>query len=1397
MEIENQLIPDTTANLPSGNWLVIALYADDATFGMGGSILKAKQDNKKIDLIVLTDGGLADEGKASLPLIREQEAKHAAMFLGIDTVQFLRQPVRKLRTDTGLISELVKLIQLHQPNSVFFPSPMELRSDHRITAQLVWNAIKLSAVDCVAYAYEINIQGQANHLVDISGVISSKKQGIATFQNQTNQIDHSKIPLALNKARTFSLPNHVTYAEGFYAYRDSIKNDFAQNMIQQLHAYWNISAQEITTLPRVSVLIRTKDRPELLRQALQSIVTQSYQRIEIVLVNDAGQDVYDLIKPYWNLVEKFNYINLVENKGRSAAANIALDNATGDYLIFLDDDDLFDHDHISNLVNVVTCEEKNNNLVAVYSGIRIVDRNNQQKHVLNAPFNQQLLKTNNTIPIHALLFARAFVEAGCRFDESLNLYEDWDFWLQLAEHTDFYHVDTVSATYRILGDSAVNPLYGDEAIKQQAKARLLNKWKIKWSGEELAEIFLALRKAETDHIQNLENVINTHEQNIATLKKDNFHEKELSKVHIRNLNQQLVIQTEGLGNARQELKLSQTHIKNLDQLSNNRDQHILNLEQKIALLTSEIENSRKIHKEEISVFENNFEILKQHLDAARLQIDAARLQNTALINSTSWRITKPIRFIKRKSYLLEEFSRHRSHVMTLNIMSGIEQNLDGSWLSISTDPQFLLETDQKQLPTGWAWFSGEMNADLSAHPVLYFSNGEANFSDENSITLHRDHHGLINRLIRLPDQVTGLRLDPMDTKGKFGLGEIRIVELGKIQLVQRLLWPVVKNGLNNPKTLSNKLKKVYQGYKTEGLLSIKQSLLNSQDTNDYQHWILRNDNLSDDDKNAIRVRATEFAINPTISIIMPVYNPSEKWLRTAIESVIGQLYSHWELCIVDDASTKVGVKEIIQEYANKDKRIKPKYRESNGHISIASNDALALAEGEFITFLDHDDKLPLHALYHVVEAINNKPNVDIIYSDEDKINEFEVRYDPYFKPDWNPILLLGQNYFNHLTVYRSEKVRQAGGLRPGYEGSQDYDLALRIVEQTTDNKIYHIPKILYHWRALKGSTALKVSEKNYTVNAAQKALQDRFYRTKQSTTLIPLPNGRWRVQYLLPKEKPLVSLIIPTRNGYEVLHRCIESLYEKTSYGNFELIIVDNQSDDPKVLTYFHTLQEQNNVKIIKYDAAFNYSAINNYAVQYARGEILGLLNNDLEIIHEDWLDEMVAYSLLPNIGAVGAKLYYPDNRIQHAGVILGIGGVAGHAYAKQPKNSPGQMDRANLAQNMTAVTAACLILKKSIFDEVNGFNDENLTVAFNDIDLCLRIREKGYNNVWTPFAELYHHESATRGHEDTPEKQARFLKESEYMKKRWHDLLEADPVFNPNLSLKNGNFEWTMDIRE
>lgn len=582
------------------------------------------------------------------------------------------------------------------------------------------------------------------------------------------------------------------------------------------------------------------------------------------------------------------------------------------------------------------------------------------------------------------------------------------------------------------------------------------------------------------------------------------------------------------------------------------------------------------------------------------------------------------------------------------------------------------------------------------------------------------------------------------------------------------------------------------GYiRRNGLIStyrrLKMDQAPGKSVQDYQVWISKNENW---DVEAIQKEIQNFKYQPKISILMPVYNVEQNWLEKCIQSVQNQFYPNWELCMADDCSTDESVRPTLEKYAQSDERIKVVFRSENGHISRATNSALEIATGEFVALLDNDDELAPIAFYEIVKALNENPELDLIYSDEDKIDMQGNRFDPAFKPDWSPDLLLGTNYISHLGVYRRSIMNEIGGFRPGFEGSQDYDLVLRFTEKTTAQRIHHIPKVLYYWRILPTSTAADQSTKGYAFEAGLKAVQEALVRRGiKGTAHHAAGNGLYDVEYEV-LSTDLVSIIIPTRDGYDDMLRCLNSIVAKTSYPNYEVIVADNGSTDERMEKLYAKFKGQlgERFRVESIDIPFNYSRINNLAAQKAKGKYLLFLNNDTEVITPGWITKMVSFAQFERIGMVGAKLYYPNQTIQHAGVIVGLGGAAGHCHHTYPKGDFGYFGKLEINVNYLAVTAACCMIRKADFEQLGGF-EEKLTVAFNDVDLCLREYEAGHDNVWLHGVELYHYESQTRGYENTPEKKARFDQETKFMEDRWGKYIVNDPFYNPNLSRVGGHF--------
>lgn len=530
----------------------------------------------------------------------------------------------------------------------------------------------------------------------------------------------------------------------------------------------------------------------------------------------------------------------------------------------------------------------------------------------------------------------------------------------------------------------------------------------------------------------------------------------------------------------------------------------------------------------------------------------------------------------------------------------------------------------------------------------------------------------------------------------------------------------------------------------------------------------------------------KFARNPLFSVVIPLYNTPRSFLKEIVDSVLEQTYPKVELCLAD-GSEGSEIEGWLRRNYPREKRIRYRKLRENRGISENTNAAIKMARGEFIFFADHDDVLARDAMYEAARAVNADPRIDVIYTDEDKINRSGTAYfAPHFKPDFSMELLCCNNYICHLFGVRRDLLKKAGLLDPKYDGAQDYDLVLRCCEKA--EQICHIPRVLYHWRTHPASTAGNPDSKKYAFEAGRRAVQAHYERMGiparvENTDLL----GRYRTYYEI-SGNPKVTILIPNRDHGEDLARCIRSVQGKTTYENYEILVIENNSREKETFELYRELQENGEARVITWEHPFQYAAIHNFAVKEARGDYLVFLNNDTEVISESWLEEMLGICQKPQVGAVGAKLFYPDGTIQHAGVILGLGGVAGHIYAGFPGDKDGYAARLVSVQDLSAVTGACMMTKKVIYQELGGM-DERFAVAYNDVDYCLRLREAGYSVVFTPYAALYHYESKTRGYEDTLEKQKRLEKETEAFRKRWGELLKkGDPFYNPNLSLKKAD---------
>lgn len=1274
---EADIVPYHASNIPDARVvLVFAPHPDDEVFGCGGALALHARAGHVVNVILLTAGDSKPGDGFDSPYAAHRlvESSAAARVLGIAPPECWGLMDRTLGYGEVLVNRMMAAIEALGADIVYAPSLWESHPDHRATSMSAIEAMRRLGGDRQLFLYELSAPLRPNRLLDISMVWADKAKAMACFVSQNIHLDYPDFIGSLNRYRALTLQRDVTRAEAFETYQADSLNlpalmPFESERRRLLARGLPGMPQD---LPLVSVIIRTMSRATL-SQSLDSLVTQTYANIEIVLVDVRGEGLSDIDLNY--IAFPIRIGSSAIPLGRAQAANLGLKEATGEFCIFLDDDDWFYPDHVAKLVN---CVIQNRSIKAVHTAVACVDgAGNSTGMVFDFPYAENELKFGNFMPIHGVLFNRKLVALGCHFDERFDLYEDWDFWLQVEEHTPFAFIPGVSAAYRIDAVSgagvktdterarhATTMLYAKwsvfqtEAVFQQLITRALSRRHLE---RQLASIQRALvdRDGEVRRLA----VLATYQQEQAALSAQAADVARQDAHHLRGAHDQACAARDL---ARGAYEFSQLDAqKARDQallIASDFGQSRLEIQQIKSSLANERAAAQKASDQaqaEVIQSQSEKTLLTQELAVQKSRVDE-------LMASTSWHLTRPVRAAGRVI----------RQVKTVMAAMGVARRRHKSLAYIVRRSMGVLR--------------------------------------------HEGLPGVHLRVSRLLNQTDGAE-------------------------VSRNALPVAGS---------------------------------------YADWLATFDSFDTSQRHALHESLNELTYQPLISIVMPVHNPAANDLSHAIESVLTQIYPNWELCICDDASTEPHVKEILNAFAKQDHRVHVTYQMENGHISKASNKAIELAQGQYIAFLDHDDELSPHALLRVAQAVARQPLAKVCYSDEDKIDVSGRRFDPYFKPDFNLGLLRSHNYMCHFAVYEANLLRQLGGLREGFEGAQDYDLALRAIDSVPADSILHIPHILYHWRTAIGSTAAGHNHKSYAFAAGERALTAHLARRTLPGAVDEAPEapGMYRIRWAIPTSAPLVSIIIPTRNGEVILRQCLDSL-KKTSYPNFEIIVIDNGSDDPATLNLLAECAAKDQIHVLRDDQPFNFSALNNRAVNdVASGEFVLLLNNDIEVINPDWLTEMVGPALESGVGCVGARLWYPDGRLQHAGVIL-VCGVAGHAHKYLPRGQHGYMGRAVLAQDMVGVTAACLLVRKSIYQAVGGL-DDSLAVAFNDIDFCLRVRAAGYRNHWTPYAELIHHESVTRGYEDTPEKQRRFRSEIETMQARWPALLtHDDPCYSPNLT--------------
>ena len=713
---------------------------------------------------------------------------------------------------------------------------------------------------------------------------------------------------------------------------------------------------------------------------------------------------------------------------------------------------------------------------------------------------------------------------------------------------------------------------------------------------------------------------------------------------------------------------------------------------------------------------------------------------------------------------------------------------DESWESGDGRACLALDAEALGAPlaAGWYELRGRLQAERGAVlPSLYLQYADRSALTDAEVMLPQPSaNGRIGTLLMLFEDVQSLRFFPGVGNARFRMHGFSLRRVSRWQALRRMLggdgWLACAR-----RTLAWRRAVRQHGLKraTDALYANYRERMRPPGFTEYELWIRKYDTIDRAALAALRKCALTLAEHgPLVSVLMCACETPEPQLRRCLDSVLAQAWERWELCVAGDLPPASPLHALLAEYVVRDPRVRVCRSGQGG----AAAEALAMAHGEFVVLLEPDGLLRPHALLRVSEAVLADSELAILYSDEDAIDADGNRSSHAFKPDWNPDLLRSRNYVGHLVAIRTSLVREAGGFQGGCEDGRDYALILRCSERVAARQIHHIPEILYHrCIAIHAAAVRDVAG----TAGGERAVAEHLQRIGSAAAVetIDAATGLRRVRWPLPQPVPKVSLIVPTRDRAALLRTCVESILAKTTYPDYELVVVDNQSRDRAALGYLHALGSRERVRVLRHDAPFNYSAINNWAARQCEGRLLGLVNNDIEIITPDWLQELAGFALRPDTGAVGAMLYYPGDTIQHAGMWLGIHGVAGHAYVGKPRGYHGYQSRGLLAQDVSVVTGACLLVRREAFDAVGGL-DEGLPLEFNDVDFCLRLQQRGYRNVWTPFAELYHHESASRAIDDVAAKASRAAGIA-FMRDRWGDLLRNDPAYNPNLALQGTGF--------
>ena len=1191
-------------------------------------------------------------------------------------------------------------------------------------------------------------------------------------------------------------------------------------------------------MPKVSVIIPCYNQGQYVDEAVESVLNQTYKDFEIIIVNDGSTEdftkklLHNYKKPKARVIHS-------DNQGLASARNRGIEEAKGEYILPLDADDKIGKEYLEEAVKVL---DENPDIGIVYC--EAVHFGSQDGLLVLPKYSLETLLIGNIIFASAFFKKEHWEKAGGYNINMVYGWEDWDFWLSLIElGLKVYRIPKILFHYRITETSMRNKMTENKQFFMRLHAYINHKKLYRNVAEinivhKVAQLYIDLGlgfnekqaisqiivgdekslEFDLDSFSNIKsfrfdpvndysvlhiNSIEIVKEDDSTLLLENFQSnafyEENNSYIFSTYDPQILISCPERNVKKMLINLDYVVIgkesfdyifKCKDRLLNEKSELIQEKENQIQEKENQIQEKENQIQEKIELINRS----NRYINNLKSELENENNLHSIILNSKSWKITAPLRCVFMKPKQLKR-----------KLKTGIYTIFDQEYRLIKKSGLFDTE-----------YYLSENNdvKELDANPLVHYVVSGAKEG--------RDPNPLFDTSYYLDENpdLAKSGVNPLAHYIEVGFKEGRdpnslfdtsyyleqnpdVVESGMNPLLHYLNTGIRERRDPNPFFDTSYYLEQNPDAVESGMNPLEHYMkigfkdgINPNPFFNTSYYLDRNRDVMKSKMNPlihyIRVGAKEGKnISPLdttkISIITPIYNVDEIFLKKCIHSVLYQIYDNWELCLIDDGSTKAHIKPILEKYAKDDPRIKVKFLKENQGVSAALNEGASLATGEYLTFMDHDDEMGNNALYEVFDVIH-KHCPDVIYSDESIIGGEGRTLGKHFKSDYSPDLLLSHNYITHLLIVKKSLFHEIGGFSSEYDSAQDYDLVLRLVERT--NNIYHIPKILYYWRNISTSISSGFEKKYNPENAGKNALQAALKRREIDANILA---GYCKYYYRVKRvliDHPLVSIIISFKDEPKYLRKCIEGILYETDYQNIEIICIDNNSKKPETYDLINFLKEKDKrIGFYQHKEPFNFSKINNYGFEFAKGEHVLFMNNDIEVINSDWIECMLEHSQRKDVGVVGPLLYYPDDTVQHAGVIIGLGGVAAHSHRNSSRDSAGHFGRLKAVQNLSAVTGACMMTKKELFKELGGF-DEYLTHAFNDIDYCLKVREKGYLIVFTPYAELYHHESVSRGYENNPEKRARLEKEKKYFRSRWKAVIDkGDPYYNPNLTLDKEDF--------